>query len=148
MNVYSHPLFYIQGSGFPGPEHPDRLMGLRGIIEHAERAYSKADENDADLLAKIESVHSYVDSLRISRGRQTTVDAEEETFIDYQSFRTACAAVATSIYAAEAHGFALVRPPGHHAHRDFTHGFCLLNNMAIATKHLMECGEKGLVLDL
>ncbi len=29
-------------------------------------------------------------------------------------------------------GFALVRPPGHHASRDYSQGFCLLNNLAIA----------------
>ncbi len=33
--------------------------------------------------------------------------------------------------------FALVRPPGHHAGRDFNGGFCFFNNMAIAVKRLL-----------
>jgi acetoin utilization deacetylase AcuC-like enzyme len=33
--------------------------------------------------------------------------------------------------------FALIRPPGHHAGRDFNGGFCFFNNMAIAIERLL-----------
>ncbi|OQV19898.1 putative Zinc transporter 1 [Hypsibius exemplaris] len=32
-------------------------------------------------------------------------------------------------------GFAIIRPPGHHAHPDYPAGFCFATNVAIAAKH-------------
>jgi acetoin utilization deacetylase AcuC-like enzyme len=34
--------------------------------------------------------------------------------------------------------FCAVRPPGHHAERDMSMGFCLLNNIAVAARHLLD----------
>jgi acetoin utilization deacetylase AcuC-like enzyme len=36
-----------------------------------------------------------------------------------------------------AHGFALVRPPGHHAEPDRAMGFCYFNNVALGAQHLL-----------
>ena len=38
--------------------------------------------------------------------------------------------------------FCAIRPPGHHAERNLSMGFCLLNNIAIAARHLLD--EHGL----
>lgn len=42
-------------------------------------------------------------------------------------------------------GFAITRPPGHHAGRDFLGGFCYFNNVAIAVK---KAGVRTAILDL
>ena len=148
MDIYSHPMFRIQGATFPGPEHPDRLNLVEELIANAERAYTSEIDEDPEIRAQIEELHSYQDTLQFSGAGTESIDEEGETFIDRLSYRTAIAAAVTSIYTAEAQGFALVRPPGHHAHAAYTHGFCLLNNMALATKNLLKNGERVLVLDL
>jgi len=56
-----------------------------------------------------------------------------------------------AILAAETNSFSLMRPPGHHAGKDgaalgaYTRGFCYLNNIAIAVKHL---DKPTLILDI
>jgi acetoin utilization deacetylase AcuC-like enzyme len=56
-----------------------------------------------------------------------------------------------AILAAEVRGFSIMRPPGHHAGRNGaalganTRGFCYLNNIAIAVRHL---GKPTLILDI
>jgi acetoin utilization deacetylase AcuC-like enzyme len=56
-----------------------------------------------------------------------------------------------AILAAEVGGFSIMRPPGHHAGRAgaalgaLTRGFCYLNNIAIAIKHL---DKPTLILDI
>lgn len=56
-----------------------------------------------------------------------------------------------AIKAAETSGFSIMRPPGHHAGRNgaalgaYTRGFCYLNNIAVAVKHL---NKQTLILDI
>lgn len=64
------------------------------------------------------------------------------------SFEAAVRAAGSSIsvchyiLSGKAHnGFALTRPPGHHARRSSTSGFCLLNNIAITINHIMNSSE-------
>jgi acetoin utilization deacetylase AcuC-like enzyme len=59
------------------------------------------------------------------------------------SFDAAVCAVAATVTLASAiagnkvsNGFALVRPPGHHAERTNAMGFCLFNNIAITARYL------------
>lgn len=46
------------------------------------------------------------------------------------------------------YGFAVVRPPGHHAGRETAEGFCIMNNTAIAAEAALKAGlEKVFIFD-
>ena len=45
-------------------------------------------------------------------------------------------------------GFALVRPPGHHATRSRSMGFCLFNNISLSAEEFVRMGKKVCIFDL
>ncbi|MCD4683795.1 MAG: histone deacetylase [Bacteroidales bacterium] len=65
-----------------------------------------------------------------------------------ESYEAALSAVGLTVHASEYNGFAVVRPPGHHAGRERAAGFCLFNNIAIATQKLVNEGKKVAIIDI
>lgn len=57
-------------------------------------------------------------------------------------------AVGLSVLATEQNNFAIVRPPGHHAGFNRAGGFCLFNNIAIATQKLVNEGKEVCLIDI
>ena len=78
------------------------------------------------------------------------------SYVTADSFSAALGAVGATlavsreiIEAGKGQGFAIVRPPGHHAESDHAMGFCLLNNVAIAAADAVAGGlSKVAIFDL
>lgn len=132
-------------------DKPDRVS----VIDYLDYISARDGFKYLDLF----HTEAYVDKLKSSCKSLKNDDfavVDGETHVNRYSFDMASLAVGASVQAAESakvgkNAFAIVRPPGHHAHSDYSHGFCLFNNIAIATEHLrnMNYGnERILIVDL
>lgn len=105
------------------PERPERLAVLEG--ETVER---RATEE------QLMRVHTAA-HLELLRSLDRPVLLEPNTVASETSWTAAELAAGVALEAVDRGGFALVRPPGHHALAGEAFGFCLLNNVAVAARY-------------
>jgi len=121
--------------------HPEGPARVRLLQEHLARQgftfLEPQAAQDADLLR----VHSPAHLVRVREGNFHDPDCPRYPNIDFY----ARLAAGGALLAQSRRGFSILRPPGHHAGKDFLGGFCYFNNVAVAVR---SSGKRTLIVDI
>lgn len=156
--IYRDDLFLEHQPGFNHVESPDRIRVIFDALD--ENQYGGNFLYPSFDPASLEAIGRNHDAAHIKHVAATAgkshgfLDADTQT--SEKSYDAACLAAGALINGINKldsgeidNAFCLVRPPGHHAERDHSMGFCLFNNVAIAAYYaLAELGyERVMIFD-
>ncbi len=134
-----------------GPWHPENPMRLKAIIDQLEMSglmnqltqYKACPVTDEQLYRAHPKAH--IHALQLSLPEQGFTTLEEETLLGPRSLEAAAYAAGAVVQGIDQvfknqanNAFCAVRPPGHHAERVESMGFCFYNNVAVGALHALE----------
>ncbi len=158
----SMALYYPDGHQkhylYAHPESPERVEVIkRGLMEidlWDSCPQVRPCKLDQDIL---EAIHDKEYLHIVERASSQAQMLDPDTYTTLESWQLAQnaagggVAIADLVWDRKAQsGFALTRPPGHHATRNRGMGFCLINNIAVAAEYLLRVKGAGkiAILDL
>ena len=148
MNIFYSPKCLEYGY----PEHAENSKRVLGIAELIKK---KADKD----WKFFEPKECKEEDLLLVHRKRLIESVKRGSFFDPDTpsydgiFSYAKLAVGSAIESMKSaingkNSFSLMRPPGHHAGKDFLGGFCYFNNIAVATAKALEEVNKVAILDI
>jgi len=146
--IIKDPRYFDHKIAQSSPENPDRIRNLYltldgpSYIDKLAR-FSPREASSED----VQAIHSkfYLDQIRELALANDPFAYDRDTYLMDETLYTAhlaaggCLELADRIVNGEIdNGFALVRPPGHHAEPGRGMGFCVLNNVALTAAYLQK----------
>jgi len=134
--------------GHETPEgHPEQVARLERILEALEGKdviLVKAPLVAEDDLLRVHP-KSHVEAIRAASPASGRVQLDADTWMSPGTLAAAHRAAGGAVRAVDlvlsgeaSNAFVATRPPGHHAERETTMGFCLFGNVAVAAKYALD----------
>jgi acetoin utilization deacetylase AcuC-like enzyme len=162
---YHHAACSLHDTGWGHPEHQGRLRAVASAVAaalpelhpHVQPCEGAPIDPELSRLVHTGRHVGFVrDAVARAAAAESPLHLEADTVVSGHSWDAALAAAGCVVDAVRAvcrgearTALAAVRPPGHHAESDRPMGFCLLNNVAIATRVARQEGlaDRVLIVD-
>ncbi len=138
--------YLLHANGVSGPECSERLVAIYEMLDnpHMSWKYEIIEPREASY-GEIAYVHTpmHIQKIADTAGK-SMVFLDSDTIANADTYNVAllaaggmCRAIDAVMEREVSNAFAFVRPPGHHADRSNSAGFCIFNNIAIGAEHAM-----------
>jgi len=134
-----------------GPDHPENASRLFAIEDQfvASGLDNVLRYEDAPLVTEEQLLRAhpkeYIDAIRVAIPESGYARLDPDTVVGPDSLKAAYRAAGAAVAAVDLvmsgdmeSVFCGVRPPGHHAERNRSMGFCLFDNIAVGAAHALE----------
>jgi acetoin utilization deacetylase AcuC-like enzyme len=152
-------IYSLEFDHHDNPTHPENAKRLHLMMDALKQSpfYKKLTVSEPTLLPEdiLYEVHSS-EMINYLKEMSTIGDVwiDLDTYVcqnDYHTARLAAGGLLTLctniLKNKTQNGYALIRPPGHHATRERSMGFCLFNNAALAAHAIAQQGKRVLIFD-
>jgi len=143
----SHPLCLKHDMGAHHPECPARIHAIEDqLIASGQLDFLQQHEAPEATREQLLRVHDegYVDFIVASAPQQGMIELDGDTAMNPFSYPAALRAAGAVVMGIDlvmagkvANAFCNIRPPGHHAERARSMGFCIFNNIAVGAAHAL-----------
>jgi acetoin utilization deacetylase AcuC-like enzyme len=140
-----HPIYEKHNTGAGHPEMPERYRVVIDALKLDEALWAELVEITPEKASQglVQAAHTKEHFKRVEGAFANGLDRlDADTVISMQSYDAAMFGAGGAIAAVDAvmgrgakNAFVAVRPPGHHATAEHAMGFCLFNNVAVATRY-------------
>jgi acetoin utilization deacetylase AcuC-like enzyme len=151
--ICSPVTFSGHDAGVGHPESPQRAEAIAELLARAPIEHTAWFTPTAASIEALAAAHDqgYVKHILSLQGQAAQLDPD--TALSRSSVDVAllaagagCQLVDDVWHGRASNGFALVRPPGHHAEKDTAMGFCVFNNVAVAAHRALKLGATRVLI--